>query len=282
MEGTFLVTKADGSTEPFVVDKLRSSLQRSGASSEMISTIIEELDPVFQNGITTEEIYRRAFQLLKKEERVTASRYSLRRALFGFGPTGFPFEDFVAAIFKAKGYETKTRVMLKGRCVEHEVDVLAQKDGKTIGAELKFHNDSAVKSDVKIALYVHARFEDIRLGSKEEHTQAPVTEPWLITNTKFTGQAIQFGKCAGLTMIGWSYPEKGNLQDLIEESGIHPLTCLTTLSKSEKVQLLSQDVVLCKALPDNPDLLRKIGMPEAKIKKVLEESTLLCQPGAAR
>lgn len=282
MAENLLVTKADGSQEPFSVEKLRGSLQRSGVSGAKIDAIVSELEPVFWSGIQTDEIYRRAFALLKRQERFAASRYSLRRALFGFGPTGFPFEDFVAEIFKAKGYRTATRVMLKGKCVEHEVDMLATGEGRSIAAELKFHNDISYKSDVKIALYVHARFVDIMEAARNENGSSPVTESWLITNTKFTSQAIQYGTCAGLTMIGWSYPEKGNLQDLIEESGIHPLTCLTSLSKTEKMQLLSKDIVLCKALPDNPDLLRNIGMTEQKISKVLEESNLLCQPGAAR
>ncbi len=282
MAENLLVTKADGTQEPFRVDKLRFSLNRSGVSEKSVDAIIRELEPIFWSGISTEEIYRRAFALLKRQERFAASRYSLRRALFGFGPTGFPFEDFVAEIFKAKGYHTATRIMLKGKCVEHEVDMLATGNGRSIAAELKFHNDIGYKSDVKIALYVHARFVDIMEAARHQNESSPVTESWLITNTKFTSQAIQYGTCAGLTMVGWSYPDKGNLQDLIEESGIHPLTCLTSLSKSEKMQLLSKDIVLCKSLPDNPDLLRNLGMPEQKIAKVLEESTLLCQPGAAR
>jgi hypothetical protein len=282
MAENLLVTKADGTQEPLQVEKLRDSLGRSGASAKSIDQIVATLAPELHHGITTEEIYRRALAMLKKQEHFAASRYSLRRALFGFGPTGFPFEDFVSEMFKARGYKTAARVILKGKCVEHEVDVLATGNGKCIAAELKFHNDMGYKSDVKIALYVHARFVDIMEAARNEQTTCPITESWLITNTKFTTQAIQYGTCAGLTMVGWSYPDKGNLQDLIEESGIHPLTCLTTLSKSEKMQLLANDVVLCKTLPENPDVLRHIGVPEPKIVKIIEESQYLCQPGSAR
>jgi hypothetical protein len=282
MAESLLVTKADGSQEPFLVEKLRNSLERSGAKSGSVDRVIAEVTPIFRSGMTTEEIYRKSFGLLKREERFAASRYSLRRALFGFGPTGFPFEDFISEMFKARGYQANARVMMKGKCVEHEVDILAVKGGQAIGAELKFHNDISYKSDIKIALYVHARFIDIMAAARTDNSQSPITESWLITNTKFTSQAIQYGKCAGLTLIGWSYPGQGNLQDMIEESGIHPLTCLTTLSKAEKLRLMEKKIVLCKSLPENPNVLREIGVSEPKIGKVLEESELLCRPGGAR
>ncbi len=280
MPPEIMVVKADGTRETFHPSKLRDSLVRSGADEDVVSTVVETIESNVEDGMSTDEIYRTAFRLLREHARPAASRYSLRRALFDLGPTGFPFEVFVAEIFRGQGFVAHTGVMVPGKCVSHEVDVVAKKDDRTIGAELKFHNQIGLKTDIKIALYVHARFEDIRLG----HTggKNPITEGMLITNTKFTKAAIDYGKCVGLSMIGWSYPQKGNLQDLIEQTGLHPLTCLTTLTNSQKSALLSQKIVLCKSIQESPKTLEKMGIKSNAIQKIIAEADILCAPQSTR
>ena len=75
------------------------------------------------------------------------------------------------------------------------------------------------KSDLKVALYVKARIDDLKqnvfnYGGKDRQ----LDEGWLVTNTKFSSTALHYGLCNNMTMIGWNYPEKGNLQDMIVES----------------------------------------------------------------
>src|SRR5690606_19401708 len=102
-------------------------------------------------------------------------------------------------------------------------------------------------------------------------------EGWLVTNTKLTSDAISYANCAGLNVIGWDYPEKGNLQDLILETGVHPLTFLSTLSQHEKNSLLEQGVVMCRDLKTNESYLRSIGFSDEQIKKVVNEVDKVCQ-----
>jgi Holliday junction resolvase len=188
------------------------------------------------------------------------------------GPSGFPFEDFVAEIFRARGFKAETGKIIRGFCVEHEVDVVAWNDEKLIMVEAKFHNELGVKSDLKIALYVKARFEDLAKMTYKYGRERKLDEGWLVTNTKFTSTAIEYGSCqGGMKMIGWNYPPVGNLHDMIIESKLHPLTCLTSMVGREKKLLLERGVVLCKTIADNPDLLFAIGLNDAKSKKVLEE-----------
>src|SRR6185436_5889591 len=157
------VTKADGERQLFDPAKLESSLERAGASSTMRAKIAANVLHWMHPNATTEDIYRIAFDILKKEEPApVAARYSIKRAVFQLGPSGFPFEQFVAEILKAHGWTTRTSVELLGRCAPHEVDVLAEKDGKRVGIEAKFHNDAAGKTDIKDALYVYARYEDLK------------------------------------------------------------------------------------------------------------------------
>lgn len=276
------VVKSTGERERFSLNKLRRSLTRSGADDETIERIVEHIIPELHEGMKTSQIYKHAYSILKKSKYPAAIRYSLRKAVLELGPSGFPFEKYVAEVMRGKGYTAQTGVILPGFCVDHEVDVLMQKDNRHIFAECKFHNQQGIKTDVKVALYVHARFMDLEKAHDEAHKKhgreiERVHEGWLITNTKLTSDAIQYANCAGLTVIGWDYPEKGNLQDLILETGVHPLTFLSTLSQVEKNSLLEQGIVMCRELKSSPVALKSIGFSDDKIKEVVTEVDQVCQ-----
>lgn len=272
------VVKSTGEHERFSLNKLRRSLTRSGADDETITRIINHIIPELHNGMKTSQIYKHAYSILKKNKYPAAIRYSLRKAVLELGPSGFPFEKFVAEVLRGKGFTAQTGVVLPGYCVDHEVDVLMEKGERHIFAECKFHNQQGIKTDVKVALYVHARFMDLQKGHDIKEAHAPkLHEGWLITNTKLTSDAIQYANCAGLTVIGWDYPEHGNLQDLILETGVHPLTFLSTLSQSDKNNLLQQGVVMCRDLKNSPAHLKSIGFSDEQIKNVVDEVDQVCQ-----
>ncbi len=270
------IIKADGKAEDFNKEKLLQSLIKSGASAHTGELIAKHIEGEVAEGMSSTQIYSHAFTLLKKFERPTAIRYSLKRAIMDLGPTGFPFEGFIAEIFKSKGYKVLTDQHIMGNCVEHEVDVVAYNENKLIMCEAKFHNEPGSRSDLKVALYVKARFEDLS-GKEFTDYGAPrkLNEGWLITNTKFTNTAIQYGMCNGLHMVGWNYPFKGNLQNMIEDAGLHPVTCLKTLSQSNIKTLISQNVVLCKTLFEKKELLDNLGLSQTEKDEVITEISLL-------
>lgn len=266
------VLKANGDRELFDVKKLEYSLKRAGASSRSAEQTIEHVSKSLTPEITTHDIYKHAFELLHKEEKPVAFKYSLKRAIMELGPSGFPFEDFVAEILRQKGFQAETGKIIRGFCVEHEIDVVAWNNEKLIMVEAKFHNELGVKSDLKVALYVKARFDDLSKMTFKYGRERKLDEGWLVTNTKFTSTAIEYGSCqGGMKMIGWNYPPVGNLHDMIIEAKLHPLTCLTTMTGREKKLLLDRGVVLCKTIADNPDLLFAVGLNDSKSKKVIEE-----------
>lgn len=268
-----MIRKADGEEERFDAGKLERSLELAGASSIARAKVTAQIMHELHAGMTTEQIYHRAFQILKKEERVpVAARYSIKRAVFELGPSGFPFEQFLAEVLRAHGWAVRTGVTLQGRCVTHEVDVLAERRGKRIGIEAKFHNDDSGKTDVKDAMYVKARYDDLRAAPL---ASMRVDEGWLVTNTQFTRNAIRYAQCSGLTLLGWDHPHRRGLFSMIEEARVHPLTCLTMLSEGEKRRMLEQKVVLCRSI-QTPHLLREFGVKPDKIPHVLEEASQLC------
>jgi len=211
------VIKANGKKEAFNPEKLRNSLLRSGASQEETEEVLAHILPELHDGMTTSEIYKHAFSFLEKTDKHVAKKYSLRRAVMELGPSGLPFEDLIAELLGAKGYNCETRQNVLGGCVPHEVDVVAYNDKELIMVEAKYHNKLGTKSDLKDVLYIKERFDDLSENVYNYgDTDRSVTNCWLVTNTKFSSTAIHYGECKGLFLIGWNYPEKGNLQDMIE------------------------------------------------------------------
>ncbi len=272
-----LITKADGEREPFDPHKLDASLAHAGASAAAREHIAARIKKELREGMRTEDIYAHAFEYLRDEGTpAVAARYSIKRALFALGPSGFPFEQFLAEVLRAHGWRAQTGVAMTGRCAPHEVDVLAEKSGRRIGIEAKFHNEAGGKTDIKDALYVKARFEDL---ARAPELSARVDEGWLVTNTRFTRNAIRYARCSNLTLLGWDYPTRRGLREMIEEARVHPLTALTTLHEGEKRQLLENNIVLCKSVQAK-HVLEEYGVKPARIPAILEEARYLCSPEA--
>ena len=274
------IIKADGTIEAFDGSKLEQSLRRAGAGEHAAERIRQTIELSMGSSIGTQEVYKRAFTMLRQDSRAVAARYYLRRALLELGPTGHPFEDFVAQMFKKEGWTIETRKLIPGKCVTHEVDVYATRNGEYLAAELKYHNDAGYKTDVKNALYVKARFDDIWQCDPGAQT-CPVDHGFLITNTKFTSQAIQYANCVGLQLLGWSYPNEGNLYDRIVASGLYPITALTLLKKAEKRLLIEQNIVTCEQVREHREVLRTLNISADRIGAIIAETDTLCAPMSA-
>ncbi|WP_339757775.1 ATP cone domain-containing protein [uncultured Winogradskyella sp.] len=277
MSNTINIVKYSGDSVPFDVEKLINSLRRAKANEALIQQIVEQVESQLYDGITTKKIYQMAFKMLKGKSRVSASKYKLKKALMELGPTGFPFEKLVGKIMAHEGFDTKVGVIVQGNCVQHEVDVIAKKDNNHYMIECKYHSDQGRFCNVKIPLYIHSRFLDVeKQWERQKGHETKLHKGGVYTNTRFTTDAIQYGKCVGLLLASWDYPRGNGLKDRIDKSGLHPLTALTTLTKAEKTKLLDKGIVLCKELHENPSLLEQIGVPKPRHKNILEDSEKLC------
>jgi hypothetical protein len=152
--------------------------------------------------------------------------------------------------------------------------VIAEKEHEHYIVECKFHNEHGLRSDVKVALYVYARYLDVLnswIAKEPDSEKDKLHQAWVITNTKFSSDAIQYGQCVGMKMVGWNYPEQGSLQDLIEESGLHPITCLFSLSSSQKQQLLQRDIVLAAQLEQDRFAMSDLNLSRQDMDRVYDE-----------
>ena len=271
------ITKADGTVEYFKLEKLRRSLRRSGASPDEVNRVIAALTPTLREGITTQEIYRNAFKLLHGSGSPVAARYSLRRALFNLGPTGFPFEKFLGRLFALDGYTTETGRIIPGKCAEHEIDIAAYKDDHSFVAEAKFHARPGIKSDLQVAMYSYARLMDLREKKICHQDICGIKEFWLITNTKFTSAARDYGTCVGLKLLSWDFPKNNNLHDRIQRAGVYPITVLQGLSAKQARTLIERDIILCSDLVNKPHILKILHLPKRRYESILNEARDLCK-----
>lgn len=267
------VTKASGEQEPFDETKLRRSLNGAGASDELINTITSSIKDLLTEGISTRKIYKEAFRQLRSESQRVAGRYKLKEAIMELGPTGFPFERFIAEILNRSGFKTEVGVKVQGDCVSHEIDVIAVKDDHYYMVECKFHNKKENRCSVQVPLYIQSRFLDVKKNwiAQSGHTGKEHTG-FVVTNTRFTQDALDYGECAGLELLSWDYPKGNGLKDRIGKLNLHPITCLSSLTKAEKELLLGNGIVLTVQLYENKNSLKEIGIDQRKSNRVIREA----------
>lgn len=271
-----LIRKASGEKVEFDPQKLRKSLHRTGANKVLIEEIIQIIVTELVPNQHTRSIYKRAFSLLRKKRRSYAARYKLKQAIMELGPSGFPFEKYLGELFRLLGYKVQTGVIYQGFAVTHELDIVARQTGQLLLMECKFRNSPGFTCDVKVPLYIHSRFNDVvkRLNVRDQK----VAECRILTNTRFTLDAVKYANAYGITLMSWDYPHKHSLRDLIDQTGLHPITSLTSLTKKHKQELLNKGVVLCReiCLEDAP-ALKSLGLKKNKLAQIQEEARGLCQ-----
>ncbi len=271
------IRKSSGEIVPFSSLRLAESLRHSGVDEGTVDHILEKVEEELFPGISTREIYNRAYAMLRRKQPVYASKYKLKKAIYELGPTGFPFEKFISTLLQFSGYKTRVGEVVKGRCVSHEIDVLAQKNGKTFLVECKFHGEEGRNCNVKVPLYIHSRFEDVRGADNEKASGSLMPDQgWVVTNTRFTQDAVDYGKCAGLYLLSWDLPDEDGLRNRIDRLALYPITVSALLSQREKQFLLSRDIVLCRQLVKDTFYLDHLGISENRKSRILKEIGALC------
>lgn len=259
------VLKATGEKELFSEDKLRLSIQRAGIPKDLWENVVTHVKSNLYNEIPTSEIYKHVTEFLGNSPApFSRAKYSLKQAIMDLGPTGYPFEDYISEILKIEGYKTQVRQILNGKCITHEIDIVARKDSINSMIECKFHNRVGARTQVHVSLYTKARFDDV----KEKNN---LSEVCVVTNTKITPDALNYCLCSNMKVISWDYPQNQGLRDLVEKYKLHPITAVTSLTQNQKQLLAQNHVVLAKDVCKNPSFLDILGLPENKKNSILSE-----------
>lgn len=267
-----LIRKASGDLEPFALDKLKRSLRNAGADNDSVLMIIADIEAWIYSGVTTKQIYSRAFKILRREKAHTAMRYRLKEAIFSLGPTGYPFEQFIGQLFEKQGYVTEVGVVVDGYSVTHEMDVIATKNQIQHLVECKYHKDQGKQVSVQVPLYVHSRVNDIvRKRENMREYQDLSFVGWVVTNTRFSADSILYGEANGLHLMAWDYPQNKGLKHLVEELKLYPITILHKLTKKDKDLLMNQGIVSCIQVLNNLDVLEPLKLTKKKQMALVEE-----------
>ncbi|MGC9049138.1 MAG: ATPase [Patescibacteria group bacterium] len=268
-----------GEKEPLSLKKIYRSALRAGASKKLASQIAEIIKKKVYPGISTSEIFEKIKLLLRQEMPTAALRFGLKEALQKLGPSGFPFEKYIGAVLDKNGYQVYLNQIIPGRCVNYEIDFLAQKENQLYVGECKYHHLPGLRVDLKITLANYARFLDLTQGTyfHKKEFKGLKLKSILVTNTKFTTQAIQYSKCVGIELIGWRYPEDKGLEYLIESQKLYPITILPSLKSFLFDIFVSRQMMLVKDILtiDPYKFTQETGAPLKSILALIREAKML-------
>ena len=242
-----MIIKSTGERVPFRAEKISETLRRIGAKEETIQHVAQKVTSRVRDGMTTRDVHRIVRKELHREDRCMAHRYNLRSGLLKLGPAGFKFEKYVASILQAYQYAALVPDgEMRGLCVMHEVDVIAEKNGRRMLIEAKFRNKFDDPVTLKDALATWARFGDLQDGAKAG-TCPKFDEVWIVTNGRFSDRAAQFGTCKGMRMVDWGSPDH-SLARMVDHAVLYPVTVLEGLRQWELERFSDKGLMLCRQL----------------------------------
>lgn len=273
MKSNIQVLKNSGEIQPFSKKKLKETLRHTCLSDENLTEIANEVSKDLTFTLSSNEIYHKTANLLRAKSKLAVAQYSLKRAIFALGPEGHHFEIYVSKYFQKLGYETTECVTLKGKFVNHEVDVVAIKGEEKLYVECKFHNQLGIKNDIKVALYVKSRWDDLREGPEGKNLSGYC----LVSNTSFTNDALTYSQGTGLKLLGVNAPPIKSFLDHVMELKLYPITSLTTIDKKIKTRALEKRIVLAKDLLNETEFLLQQGLDETRLKQIHKEICFLTE-----
>lgn len=263
------VRKMDGSVVPYDSSKIENSFRNAGADEQTIGKVMSKIKGILHEGMTTKEIFKFGYNELRKYSQIASSRYNLKNALLELGPEGYLFERFVARILQKHGYSTRTDVTVKGRFVEHEIDVVASKGNKKFMVECKHHRFPGIYCDIKTALYVYARFLDVKKN---------FNSPMLATNTKFSSPVIDYAKGVGLKLLGWKMPINDSIEYNIEKYKLYPINVLHTIDKnSEKILFANGFLLVSDFIGKEKEISKVLKINMNKAAEITNEAKSLVE-----
>ncbi|MDD5146771.1 MAG: hypothetical protein PHN39_03500 [Candidatus Pacebacteria bacterium] len=274
------IINSRGEQEPFSVKKVERSARRVGASGKLAQKISQEIAHNVYTGISTKEIFRQVKRMLHREAPPAALRFSLKEAMQLLGPTGFPFEQYIAEIFESWGFRIKTNQLVSGHCCSgYEIDFLAERESILKLVECKFRQASQGIVQIEVALANYARFLDIknRFDYQKQRKSQQEIKSLLVTNTRFSSRAIRYCECVGVELLGWNYPKNKGLEFFIDSEGLYPVTILPSFKREWGDTFSRKGLMMVKDIlnTDPNSLGQKLGLPVAQLRSLISEASLL-------
>jgi hypothetical protein len=267
------VTKAEGTKQLFDKEKVVRTCLRMGATRAAAEVIAKEIEAMVYDGIETKEILQMIFRKVGKHRPSTKHQIDLRKALGLLNPKP-DFELFVQTLLREHGYTVTPNQIIRGRCVEHEVDAIARKDGETFIVEVKHHFSYHTPTSLDVGRISRAVFEDVTEGFELGLNKLKVDRSLIVCNTKLSEHAKRYAECRGIYHIGWSSPPNYDLQTMIEEKQLYPITYLRRLNRVNRKKLMSNGIILLKQLTEknSRELRRQTEIPKKELESMIKKA----------
>jgi hypothetical protein len=264
-----IVTKADGSKQQFDRNKIVATCMRMGASRLEAEEIAGKIESRMYYGISTARVLQMIFQFIHRFRPSASRMYDLRKGLSLMNSKP-EFEKFVQILLSNVGYEVNPNQILRGKCIEHEVDAIARKNGVTYFVEAKHHYNYHAFTGLDESRIARALLEDVNEGFALGLTNLKIDRAMIVTNTKYSEQALRYGSCRNILQIGWSTPVDLGLRDIIVEKNLYPLSCIRGLKVGTRSQLVDSGVLLINQLvaEDSAELARRTALPQEVINNI--------------
>ena len=267
------VTKADGTTQPFRIEKIVKTCMRMGATRAVAESIAKKIEAKIYEGIETRKILQMIFKYLREQKPVVRHQIDLRKALSLLNPAP-EFEHYIQLLLSENGYEVTPNQIVKGKCVEHEVDAIARKNGKTCIVEVKHHFKYHTRTSLDVPRISRAVFEDVTEGYEIGLNNLKIDYSMIVCNTKLSEHAKRYANCRGISHIGWSSSTNLDLQTMIEKKKLHPITFLRGLNNETRNKFTSNKIILLRQINElSPVVLKRLtGIPKDKLESIINNA----------
>ncbi len=267
------VTKADGKRQSFQRYKIVNTCLRMNVSEEVAEAVADKVEKKIYNGIPTHRVLKMVFEYLQLERSTFKHRIDLRRAISLLRPVP-DWEHFVQMLLGELGYAVTPNQIVRGRCVEHEIDAVARKDNETVLVEIKHHYKYHTSTGLDVCRIIRATFEDITEGYDLGLNSINCTKTMIVCNTKLSNHARRYAKCRGIDHICWNVPLEHGLDLIIEEKKFHPITLIKNLDRKTEEKLGDKGIVLLRQLTEGNinELSKKTRIKRDKLEVLAQKA----------
>lgn len=241
------VVKADGSKQLFNKRKIIRTCIKLGASPSLARKIASKIEENAYDGITTREILREIYEELGKHDPIFKFQMDLRESLSLLKPKP-DFEQYTRIILSEIGFKVIPGQIIRGKCIDHEIDAIAFKENKTYLIEVKHHYNHHTLTGLDVVRILWAVYEDVKEGYKLGLHDLNINGAMVVSNTKFSHHAIKYAECKGIEYLGWKIPIGKGIESIIEERKLYPVTYLKGLSREIIDRLTANKIITLKKL----------------------------------
>jgi hypothetical protein len=136
----------------------------------------------------------------------------------------------------------------------------------------KYRNDFKSKTHINQVMYADAKVQDIKRRAIIDGDTREFYE-WVVTNTQFTNNAINYVQHREMQLMGWDFPKYINLKKIVFERDLYPVTTIPSITKKALKKFSLDGIILVKQLIglDIDQFMQRYDLSHTLAKKLVRE-----------